>query len=176
MFLARAIVTEGLSKAAPIGQHFTGYNDRRVKQFHSLIEALEAAPADRPFVTAWIDEDERETVTFAEFRRRARLQARVLRDHGVSVGDRVIIVMPQGVPAMTVFAGAMMLGAAPAFLAYPNFKVEPSKYRSGLAGVTANLSAKVVVIDDEFPDEMLSYVSLNDQATLLRASDRQRAQ
>ncbi len=64
-----------------------------------------------------------------------------------------------------------MLGAVPAFLAYPNFKVEPSKYRSGLAGVTANLNAKVVVIDKEFPDEMLSYVSLNDQATLLRASD-----
>ena len=52
---------------------------------------------------------------------------------------------------MTIFVGAMMLGAVPAFLAYPNFKVEPSKYRSGLAGVTANLSAKVVVIDKEFP-------------------------
>ena len=63
---------------------------------------------------------------------------------------------------MATFVGAMMLGAVPAFLAYPNFKVEPSKYRSGLAGVTANLSAKVVVIDEEFPDEMLGYVSLND--------------
>ena len=149
----------------------TGYSDRSVNRFCNLIEALDAAPADRPFVTAWVDEDERETVNFAEFRRRAHLQARALRDHGVTPGDRVIVVMPQGIPAMTAFAGAMMLGAVPAFLAYPNFKVEPSKYRSGLAGVTGNLSAKVVVVDEGFPDEMLSYVSLNGQTTLLHASD-----
>jgi fatty-acyl-CoA synthase len=142
-----------------------------VNQFHNLIEALNSAPARRPFVTAWIDEDERVTVTFAEFRRRAGLQARVLRDHGVGCGDRVVVVMPQGIPAMTVFVGAMMLGSVPAFLAYPNFKIETTKYRSGLAGVTANLSAKVVIIDDEFPHEMLSYVSLSDQTVLLRASD-----
>jgi fatty-acyl-CoA synthase len=70
---------------------------------------------------------------------------------------------------MATFVGAMMLGAVPAFLAYPNFKVEPSKYRSGLSGVTANLGAKVVVIDEEFPEEMLGHVSLGEGTTLLRA-------
>ena len=43
---------------------------------------------------------------------------------------------------MTAFVAVMMLGAVPAFLAYPNFKIEPSKYRSGLSGVTANLTPK----------------------------------
>ncbi len=142
-----------------------------VTRFRNLIDALAAAPGDRPFVTAWIDEDERDTVTFAEFRRRARLQAKVLRDHSVTVGDRVIVIMPQSIPAMTTFVGAMMLGAVPAFLAYPNFKVESSKYRSGLAGVMANLRAKVVVIDEEFPDDMLGHVSLGAGTRLLRASD-----
>ena len=122
-------------------------------------------------MTAWIDEDEQETVTFGEFRRRARLQAAALCDHGVAAGDRVVVLMPQGIPAMTAFAGAMMLSAVPAFLAYPNFKVEPSKYRSGLAGVTANLGAKVVVIDEQFPDEMLGHVSLGQKTRLLRASN-----
>jgi len=139
--------------------------------FLNIIEALDAAPAERPFVTDWIDEDTHETVSFGEFRRRARLQGRVLSVHGVTVGDRVIIVMPQGIPSMAVFVGAMMLGAVPAFLAYPNFKVEPSKYRYGLAGVTANLSAKVVVIDEDFPDDMLGYVSLKEGTGLIRASD-----
>ncbi len=74
-------------------------------------------------MTAWIDEDEREDVTFAEFRRRARAQADHLRDHGVDTGDRVIIIMPQGIPAMTAFVGAMMLGAVPAILAYPNSRL-----------------------------------------------------
>ncbi len=142
-----------------------------MNQFRNLLEALDTAPPDRPFVTAWIDEDERETVTFAEFRRRARFQASALRNNNVTAGDLVVLIMPQGIPSMTVFAGAMMLGAVPAFLAYPNFKVEPSKYRSGLAGVTANLSAKLVVIDEGFPHELLSYVSLDDQTTVLRASD-----
>ena len=142
-----------------------------VTSFHNLIDALAAAPGDRPFVTAWIDEDERETVTFAEFRQRARLQATVLREESVGAGDRVIIIMPQSIPAMTTFVGAMMLGAVPAFLAYPNFKVESSKYRLGLAGVTANLKAKVVVIDEQFPDDMLGHVSLGDETRLLRASD-----
>ncbi|MGC1450656.1 MAG: AMP-binding protein, partial [Candidatus Sulfotelmatobacter sp.] len=67
------------------------------------------------------------------------------------------------------FVGTMMLGAVPTFLAYPNFKIEPSKYRSGLAGVTANLKARVVVIDEEFPDEMLGHVLLTDGTKLLRA-------
>jgi fatty-acyl-CoA synthase len=142
-----------------------------VTRFRNLIEALAAAPGERPFVTAWIDEDERETVTFAEFRRRARMHARVLRGHGVAAGDRVVIIMPQSIPAMTTFVGAMMLGAVPAFLAYPNFKVESSKYRSGLAGVTANLRAQAVVIDQEFPDDMLGHVSLSEETKLIRASD-----
>jgi fatty-acyl-CoA synthase len=138
-------------------------------QFRNLIEALDAAPEERQFVTAWIDEDERETVTFGEFRRRARAHGAALHQHGVIAGDRVIVIMPQGIAAMTNFVGAMMVGAIPAFLAYPNFKIEASKYRSGLAGVTANLDAKVVIIDDEFPAEMLGHVSLSEGANLLRA-------
>lgn len=138
-------------------------------RYRNLIDALNAAPADRRFVTAWIDEDEQQTASFGEFRHSAGLQAETLRNDGVTAGDRVVIIMPQSILAMTTFVGAMMCGAVPAFLAYPNFKVEASKYRSGLAGVTANLGAKAVVIDTEFPDEMLDHVSLRDGAKLLRA-------
>ena len=142
---------------------------RNLTQFENLVEALESAPADRRFVTFWVDEDEQETLTFGEFRGRARAEAGALRESGVAAGDRVVIVMPQGIPAMATFAGAMMLGAVPAFLAYPNFKVEAEKYRSGLAGVTANLSAKAVVIDREFPDDMVEHISLGSETKLVRA-------
>jgi fatty-acyl-CoA synthase len=143
-----------------------------VIRYANLIEALDAAPADRPFITAWIDEDESERVTFAEFRQRARVEVEFLRTSGLRPGDRVVIIMPQGISAMTTFVAAMMIGAVPAFLAYPNFKVEPAKYRSGLQGVTANLRAKAVVIDAEFPEEMLSSVSLDDGTRLIRASGK----
>src|SRR5579871_1826075 len=139
--------------------------------FRTILDALLAAPPRSEFVTSWIGEDERETVDFGEFRRRASIQAVLLREHGVAIGDRVIIIMPQGIPAMTVFVGAMMLGAVPAILAYPNFKVEAGKYRFGLAGVTANLNARAVVIDEQFPDDMLDYVALGDNTELVRASD-----
>ena len=137
--------------------------------YSNLVAALEAAPADRLFVRAWVDEDEQLSRTFGEFRAQARAQAAILRDHGVAASDRVVIIMPQGIAAMATFAGAMMLGAVPAFLAYPNFKVEPAKYRSGLAGVTANLRASTVVIDEEFPPEMLGHVTVSDGTKLLRA-------
>jgi acyl-CoA synthetase (AMP-forming)/AMP-acid ligase II len=140
-----------------------------VTKYQNLIEALAAAPRDHPFVTHWIDEDERESVTFGEFRRRAWGQAKVLREHGLLAGDRVIVIMPQSIGAMTVFVGAMLLGGVPAFLAYPNFKVEPEKYRSGLAGVSANLRAKVVVIDGDFPDDLLGHIALGADTELVRA-------
>ena len=161
----RGILSDGKSLLACL----TDYNDSNVNKFRTLIDALNAAPGDRLFVTAWIDEDEREEVTFAEFRRRSRVQAALLRDHHVAVGDRVVLIMPQGIPAMTTFVGAMMLGAVPAILAYPNFKVDAAKYRHGLAGVTANLAAKVVVIDEEFPADLLDHVHLGNGTELIRA-------
>ncbi|HTT22418.1 MAG TPA: AMP-binding protein [Candidatus Sulfotelmatobacter sp.] len=138
----------------------------------NLIDALETAPADRPFITVWVDEDDHETITFGQFRRAAHAQAAAFAQRGILEKDRVVLIMPQGIAAMTAFAGAMMLGAVPAFLAYPNFKVEPAKYRSGLAGVTANLSAKAVVIDEGFPGELLECVSLTTETKLLRAASQ----
>lgn len=140
-------------------------------RYRNLIEALDAAPAERPFITIWIDEDTQETVTFGKFRDHAGAQASALRAQGVKYGDRVVIIMPQGLAAMTAFAGAMMLGAVPAFLAYPNEKVEAAKYRSGLLGVTENLRAKLVAIDKDFPDDLLNCVSVKGGTTLFRVSD-----
>ncbi|HXJ90655.1 MAG TPA: AMP-binding protein [Candidatus Binatia bacterium] len=141
--------------------------------YANLIEALEAAPADRPFITAWVDEDDHQTITFGQFRHAARAQAAAFAQQGILEKDRVVLIMPQGIAAMSAFAGAMMLGAVPAFLAYPNFKVEPAKYRSGLAGVTANLGAKAVVIDESFPEDLLDCVALTSETKLLRATTDQ---
>lgn len=140
-------------------------------QFSNLVQALDAAPAERPFITFWIDEDESETLAFGDFRQRARSEAEMLRQHGLRPGDRVVLIMPQGISAMVTFTAAMMIGAVPAFLAYPNFKVEPGKYRSGLAGVSANLNATAIVIDSEFPEEFLNCISPGHQGKLIRATD-----
>ncbi len=136
--------------------------------FATLTETLAAVPEAQPFVTMWFDHDDERTFSFGEFRRWSNSQAALLSSHGLGKGETVILIMPQGVALMAAFAGAMLLGAVPAILAYPTFKVEPSKYRFGLKGVSANLNAKLVVVDDSFPDEFLESVSLGDQSKLIR--------
>jgi fatty-acyl-CoA synthase len=139
--------------------------------YATLTEALEAAPETQPFVTMWLDDDDERTFTFREFRRWSNSQAALFSSHGLKKGDTVILIMPQGVALMAAFVGAMLLGTVPAILAYPTFKVEPAKYRYGLKGVSENLNAKLVVVDDSFSDELLGAVSLGDQSRLIRVSD-----
>jgi fatty-acyl-CoA synthase len=136
--------------------------------FAALTEALAAAPDARPFITMWFDDDDERTFSFGEFRRWSNSQAGLFHSHGLGKGDTVILIMPQGVALMAAFAGAMVLGAVPAILAYPTFKVEPAKYRFGLKGVSANLNAKLVLVDDSFPDQFLESVTLGDQSKLIR--------
>ena len=137
--------------------------------FRTLQEALQSAPPNRPFVTMWKNEDDIQRVTFGEFAALASAQANFLQAQGVKAGDRVILIMPQGIPVMATFAGAMQLGAIPAMLAYPNFKVEPTKYRFGLAGTSANLKARLIVVDEEFPQELAQHISLGDDTSLVRS-------
>ena len=137
--------------------------------FRTLQEALQSAPPDRPFVTMWKNEDDIQSVTFGEFAALASAQASYLQAQGLKAGDRVILIMPQGIPVMATFAAAMQLGAIPAMLAYPNFKVEPAKYRFGLAGTSANLKARLIVVDEEFPQELAQHISLGDDTRLVRS-------
>ena len=71
----------------------------------------------------------------------------------LAAGDTVALLLPHGGALMACFAGALWLGAVPTILAYPTFKVDPHKYRRGLAGVAANLDASLVVIAQELPEE-----------------------
>ena len=139
-------------------------------RFSTIVEALQAAPPDRPFATMWTDEGDPYAVTFGEFYRLAKLQAAGLHQHGLAAGDRVVLIMPQGIPLMATFAGAMLLGAVPAILPYPNAKADPDKYRSGLQGVSRNLMARLTVVDDAFPIDLLSQVAMDDGAQLVRSS------
>ncbi|HWP58342.1 MAG TPA: AMP-binding protein [Candidatus Acidoferrales bacterium] len=137
--------------------------------FPTLVQALRAVPTEKPFITMWKGEDNIETVTFGEFLSVASAHAAGFAARGLKAADRIILVMPQGIPLMAAFAGAMLLGAVPAILAYPNFKVEPRKYSSGLAGVAANLKASLVIVDRDFPEELLKTLEKSARAPLLRA-------
>jgi fatty-acyl-CoA synthase len=136
--------------------------------FRTLSDALLAAPSEKPFIRMWKSEDDIESITFGEFTRRAVLQSGYLSSYGVKTGDTVIIIMPQGIALMAAFVGAMLLGAVPAILPYPNFKVEPAKYRFGLKGVSANLKASLILVDEEFPTELIRYLGVEGMSQLVR--------
>src|SRR6266849_1460795 len=138
--------------------------------FRTLFDALFTAPSNKCFITMWKSEDDIESVTFGEFRRLALLQAEYLRSQGLEVADTIVLLMPQGIPLMTAFMGAMILGAIPTILAYPNFKIEAAKYRFGLLGVSANLNPRLIVVDQDFPDELLEHITLEGPARIVRYS------
>jgi fatty-acyl-CoA synthase len=140
-----------------------------LEKYENLVAALAAAPAEQPFVTEWHDESDQFSVTFGEFRRRAQMQASFLKSEGVCAGDRVVLLMPQGIALMTAFAGALLLGAIPAILAYPNFKVDSAKYRQGLRGVTTNLRAPFLFVDAQFPEPLLADLDPDAATKLLRS-------
>jgi len=137
--------------------------------YSTLIDALLAAPPERLFVTSSTDDDI-ENVTFGQFIALAKGLAAEFHERGLRSGDRAILILPQGISLMAAFAGAMMLGAVPAILAYPNFKANPEKFAAGLTGVTKNLQARLVVIDDEFPSGLLDHITMADEARLARIS------
>jgi fatty-acyl-CoA synthase len=142
--------------------------------YKTLTEALLSGDGNRPFVTMWCpaQNPQTKTVTFSEFVQLARSVAVRFQERGVRQGDTVVLIMAAGIPLMAAFAGAMLLGAIPAILAFPTFKIDPGKYRQGLRGVTQNIAARLVVVDEQFPQDLKADISLNENTGLLVVSDQ----
>ena len=121
----------------------------------TILDAILAAAPTAPFVTVWRDEDDETTLTFGDLRERAARAAARLSASGVRRGDRVILVLPQDVEVIEAFVGALWIGAVPAILAYPTFKVDARKYRAGLLGAARNLQARAVVVDPALPPPLV---------------------
>src|SRR5439155_6088090 len=79
---------------------------------------------------------------------------------------------------MAGFVGAMLAGGVPTILAYPTFKVDPQKYRQGLSGVTRNLGSRLVVLDQQFPSDLLASIAgarvvrIDDETLAVRSERR----
>jgi len=140
----------------------------------NLADALINSPPNEIFVTEWRSDDDIHSVTFGKFLTRAQSHAAELHARGLRPGDRVVLIHSQGLAGMAAFAGAILLGAVPALLAFPNFKVDREKYISGLIGVTRNLQARLVAVDDGFPTEFEEYLTSSSGASLVRLGDGSR--
>lgn len=139
-----------------------------VTDYRTLIDALDAAPPQRLFVREWHDEAQHGSATFEQFQKLTADWADFLHERGVAAGNRVVLLMQQGIALMAAFAATMRLGAVPTILAYPNAKVELAKYRAGLQSMAANLRAPFILIDEYFPEQFAVELSGNAATTLIR--------
>src|SRR5438034_11844715 len=85
----------------------------KILEYRTLTEGLMAAPPDRPFITMYRGDDDITTVTCGEFIQQARRQAASLLAEGVRPGERVVVLMPQGMQVRATFARATLDGAPP---------------------------------------------------------------
>lgn len=140
----------------------------------TLLDAFERAPREKPFVTMWHPnrEPECETLTFGQFLDMAGRFASLYREYGVKARGTIVLIMAQDIPLMAGFVGAMLLGAIPTILAYPTFKIDPEKYESGLRGVTQNIQAALVVLDPEFPPNLLGHLALHSDTRVVQVDER----
>lgn len=134
---------------------------QRIHSYRTILDALAEAPADAPFVTMYEPggNPDLETLNFGQFAKLAAEFAGLFQEHGVKSRDSVILLMPQGIPLMAAFTGALQAGAIPTILAYPTFKIDPEKYQYGLSGVTKNIHARLILLDQDFPAQLSAFIS-----------------
>lgn len=114
-------------------------------------------------LTVWNpdSEPEFESFSFEDFQRLSYRAAGWMENAGVGIGDTVILLVRHPALLTIVFWGAVLRGAVPTILAYPNFKMDRKKYAFGLAGVTAKISACLVIVDSEFPPDLSELIDLS---------------
>ncbi len=123
-------------------------------------------------LTVWKpgSEPEFESLSFGTFQRLSHRAAGWMVDAGVEIGDTVILLIRHPALLMVVFWGAVLRGAVPTILAYPNFKMDREKYAFGLAGVTAKTRSRLVIADSEFPPDLSALIDLPGGSSLREIS------
>jgi long-chain acyl-CoA synthetase len=136
-----AELTHGIRRERRLGREVLCYEGRPPGLVALLERAVEAAP-DREAVV-----DGGERLTWRELRHQVRRLAGGLARAGVSPGDRVATLLPNGAPFCLVILAALELGA----IAVPlNTKLR----RGELAFMLENAGAKVLLADPAFYEEV----------------------
>ena len=88
-------------------------------------------------------------VTLDEAMGRAADFAAFYRARGVAQGEVVMLILSPGLDAYAAFLGAMLAGAVPSFLPYPNMKQDPGLYWRQHRTVLGFARPRMVMVYDE---------------------------
>jgi acyl-CoA synthetase (AMP-forming)/AMP-acid ligase II len=78
---------------------------------------------------------------------RAQLYSARLQSSGVKRGDVCALIIPHNPEFYPLYMGVVIAGAIPAVLAYPNPRIHPDKFRSGLVGMSRSSGLDWILTD-----------------------------
>lgn len=117
-----------LSEVPSVEPATSAWSDRcsrgeQIASSGTILDTLEETARSRPEEPAAVDMQEQ--ITFAELLARVQTSAAHLARAGVGRGDRVLLAVPRGVPALTALLGALRAGAAavPVDVTYPPARI-----------------------------------------------------
>jgi fatty-acyl-CoA synthase len=112
------------------------------------LEHAERTP-EREAIVHWVAGEEPVRLRWGELVLRAGGHADRLRAAGVRAGDVCALVIRHHADFFPLYMGAAFLGALPAVLAYPNARLHPDKFRTGLAGMAERSGLDWVLTERE---------------------------
>jgi len=100
------------------------------------------------------DGDEWQRLELGAFMHRALQVTAYLRSAAVGPGEIVLIILEHGIDAHAAFIGAMLAGAVPGFIPYPNVKQDAELYWRQHRAVFAHIRPRAILVFDSLAAAM----------------------
>jgi len=117
-------------------------------------EALCWENADFPAIIHWVAGAEPVRWTRRALWQRAQEFAVLLRENGVARGDVCAVILRHHPDFYPLYMGVALMGAIPAVLAYPNARIHPEKYRTGLHGMAQRSGLQWILTTRDLQETM----------------------
>ncbi len=96
--------------------------------------------------------------TFSSLVLRANQYSNLLHSFGVKPGEVCAIIIKHNPEFYPIYLGVVGLGAIPAVLAYPNPRLHPDKFRSGLLGMTQRSGLDYILTESSLEEILLPLI------------------
>ena len=139
----------------------------------TLTEALDRRARRHPQALALVfiaENGEEEQLTARDFHERALASARALAARGVQPDDVVVLVLQHSIDLLTIFWGALYLGAIPSIFPFLTEKLDGDVYRQQVQALVAHAQAHAIVTYPAFQSELEQLLS-EQSCTVLSTAD-----
>jgi len=127
--------------------------------FNSLLDALSLQDGDETAIIYVQSDKPSQTISRRAFRAKVMANARALRALGIQPRDLVIIAHTQNLESITLFWGAMAVGAIPSMFPTLTEKLDKGVYMQNMAELVAFSDVRAILTTDSFAPTLQTAVS-----------------